>query len=105
MSNIIKRHLKTKKLTKRKSIPYYVYILKCNDNTLYIGSTNNIEKRLHAHNNLKSGAHYTKIRRPVTMIYSKKYKDMGSARSVEAILKKLSRKEKDELVRAYKLIK
>ncbi len=76
---------------------YFVYILECKDKTLYVGSTADLEKRLHAHNHLKSGAHYTKIRRPVVMRYSE---DMGTyalARKREAELKRLTRDEKLKL--------
>jgi putative endonuclease len=73
---------------------WYVYILECADKTLYIGSTNNLEKRLHAHNHLKSGAHYTKIRRPVVLKYFEICKTFSSARAREHSLKQLSRKEK-----------
>ncbi len=77
---------------------YFVYILECSDKTLYIGSTNNLEKRLQNHNNSKSGAHYTKIRRPVILKYSEKCSDLGSALSREASLKRLSRLEKYKLI-------
>jgi putative endonuclease len=73
---------------------YLVYILKCNDGSLYIGSTNNLQKRLHEHNHLKSGAHYTKIRRPVEIVYTEDVGDISSARKREASLKKLTREEK-----------
>lgn len=73
---------------------FFVYILKCKDDTLYVGSTNDLERRLHQHNNLKSGAHYTKIRRPVTLVYSKKLKTLSAARKKEHALKQLSRAEK-----------
>ena len=72
----------------------YVYILECNDGTLYVGSTTDIERRLHEHNNAKNGAHYTKIRRPVQLRYSEQLSTLSEARSREAALKKLSRKEK-----------
>ncbi|MDD2487672.1 MAG: GIY-YIG nuclease family protein [Candidatus Gracilibacteria bacterium] len=75
-----------------------VYILKCSDSTFYIGSTNNMEKRLHEHNNLKSGAHYTKIRRPVSIVYSEICETLNEARKREYALKQLSRKEKMELI-------
>lgn len=78
---------------------YSIYILQCADNTLYIGSTNNIEKRLHQHNNLKSGAHYTKIRRPVTLVYSEPVGTIGEARKREAGIKKLTREEKLTLIK------
>lgn len=77
----------------------FVYILKCNDDTLYTGSTTDLTKRLHEHNNLKSGAHYTKIRRPVTLVYSEEIETLSLARKREATLKKLSRKEKENLLR------
>lgn len=73
---------------------YFVYILKCKDSSLYVGSTNDLEKRLHAHNNLKSGAHYTKIRRPVTLQYFEKCTTYAKARAREGELKRLSRSEK-----------
>lgn len=81
---------------------YFVYILECADKTLYVGSTNDVEKRLHAHNHLKSGAHYTKIRRPVMMLYSKKYSTYAKVRAEEAALKRLSRKDKIELIKKSK---
>jgi putative endonuclease len=77
---------------------YYAYILKCNDETLYVGSTNDLKKRLYQHNNLKSAAHYTKIRRPVALVYSEEYENIKSARAREVELKRFSRKEKLELI-------
>jgi putative endonuclease len=76
----------------------YTYILKCADDTLYVGSTPDLEKRLHQHNNLKSAAHYTKIRRPVTLVYSEKFETLKESRAREVELKKLSRKEKQDLI-------
>lgn len=76
---------------------YFVYILECKDSTLYVGSTNDLDKRFHAHNHLKSGAHYTKIRRPVVMRHSEKIDTYALARKREAELKKLSRDEKLKL--------
>ena len=79
-------------------MPYFVYILKCADSTLYVGSTNDLSARLYKHNHLKSGAHYTKIRRPVTLRYSEEVATYGEARAREAELKRLSRAEKLQLV-------
>lgn len=78
---------------------HVVYILKCADDTLYVGSTNDLKRRLYQHNNLKSGAHYTKIRRPVVLLYSENFKTLGKARHREHELKKLRREEKIALVR------
>ncbi|MFZ2303346.1 MAG: GIY-YIG nuclease family protein [Minisyncoccia bacterium] len=73
---------------------YFAYILECSDGTLYSGSTNNLEKRLYEHNNLKSGAHYTKIRRPVVLKYSEEVPDIVTARTREAEFKRWTRVRK-----------
>ena len=80
---------------------YFVYMLMCADNTLYVGSTNDLDRRLYAHNHLKSGAHYTKIRRPVTLAYFETCASLADARSREAALKRHSREEKLALVRSF----
>ncbi len=81
---------------------YFVYILQCKDKTFYVGSTNDLEKRLYSHNNLKSGAHYTKIRRPVVLKYSEKHKTYSKARAREGELKRLNREEKIKLIKTRK---
>ena len=78
---------------------FFIYILECADKTFYIGSTNNIEKRLHQHNFHKSAAHYTKIRRPVILVYSEIYQTLNEARKRENELKKLDRKDKEQLIK------
>lgn len=77
---------------------YTVYILECDDGTFYCGSTNDIKKRLYEHNNLKSGAHYTKIRRPVVLKYSEEVPDFATARAREAEFKRWSRSEKLDFI-------
>lgn len=76
---------------------YFVYILECVDKTLYVGSTNDIKKRLHTHNNSKQGAHYTKIRRPVILKYSESFETKSEAMKRECAIKKLKREEKLKL--------
>jgi len=83
--------------TKQKTA--FVYILKCADGTYYTGCTNNIDQRLKAHNGLKSGARYTKTRRPVEMIYKEAYKNLSLALKREIEIKKLTRVEKERLIR------
>ena len=78
---------------------YFTYILECADKTLYVGSTNDLEKRLYSHNNLKSGAHYTKIRRPVALKYFEKFKTYAKSSTREGELKRLSCSEKLELIK------
>ncbi|OGE64154.1 hypothetical protein A3J13_01755 [Candidatus Daviesbacteria bacterium RIFCSPLOWO2_02_FULL_36_8] len=77
---------------------YFVYILQCSDKTYYVGCTNNLEKRLKQHNESKSGAHYTKIRRPVSLVYKEEYGTLLEARGREAEIKRLKREEKEKLV-------
>ena len=78
--------------------PHYTYILKCADETLYVGATNNLEKRVIQHNTSKQGAHYTKIRRPVVLVYSEQFKTLSESRKREAEIKRFSRMEKLKLI-------
>ena len=48
---------------------WYVYIVRCNDGTLYTGITKDLERRLAEHNSPKGGAKYTRTRKPVTLVY------------------------------------
>ncbi len=80
--------------SKSNSSSFYAYILECADTTLYIGSTNDLSKRLHEHNHAKNGAKYTKARRPVVLRYSEILDTFAASRAREAALKRLSRKEK-----------
>lgn len=76
---------------------FFVYILKCSDNSLYTGCTNNLEKRVREHNTSKNGAHYTKIRRPVVLKYHEEYETLLEARGREAEIKRMERAEKEKL--------
>ncbi len=76
---------------------YFTYILECADKSLYVGCTNNLERRLEQHNNSKWGAHYTKIRRPVILKYKEEFKTLKEARQREAEIKKWRREKKLEL--------
>lgn len=77
---------------------FFVYILECSDKTYYIGSTNNLTKRIDEHNTKKNGAHYTKIRRPVALRYSEEHKTLSMARKREAELKRLTHAQKEKLI-------
>ena len=80
---------------------YFVYMLECSDSTFYIGSTNDVEKRLMTHNEGKTGAKYTKPRRPVSLVYVEKLDSKSAALKREWELKKLTRAEKLMLVENY----
>lgn len=76
------------------------YILKCNDNSLYTGWTNDITHRLKMHNEGK-GAKYTRGRGPVELVYLKEFETKQEAMSREAKIKRLTRKEKLLLIETY----
>jgi len=78
---------------------YYVYIVKCADDTYYIGKTYNIEKRIKQHNGLLSGgAKYTSSRKPVTLMYQEEFTNQTEALQREWQLKLLTRKQKEALI-------
>ena len=78
---------------------YYVYILKCADDTLYTGITTQLARRVDEHNGSDKGAKYTRIRRPVILMYSEVYNDRSSASKREYQIKKnMSRVEKLALI-------
>ena len=76
---------------------HYTYILRCKDETYYTGYTNNLEKRLRAHNAGK-GAKYTKGRGPVELVYYEEYEDKSTAMQREWEIKQLSRSEKELMI-------
>ena len=76
----------------------YVYILKCKDESLYTGWTNNLEKRFAAHCNGKE-AKYTMGRGPLELVYYEEFKEKKDAMKREYFIKRLSRKEKDNLIK------
>ena len=79
---------------------YYVYILECSDGTLYTGIATDVERRLDEHNNSDKGAKYTKVRRPLKLVYTEESQDRSSASKREYEIKKLSREKKLELIHA-----
>ena len=76
----------------------YTYILKCHDGSLYTGWTNDIEKRIKAHNTGR-GAKYTKPRRPVELVYYEEFTTKEEAMKREYAIKQMTRKEKEEFIR------
>ncbi|MDP1845962.1 MAG: GIY-YIG nuclease family protein [Candidatus Moranbacteria bacterium] len=83
---------------------YYLYILECADKTLYTGITTDLGRRIAEHNDSKLGSKYTSARRPVRLVYSRKFKDQSSASREEARIKKLKKSEKMELIKKSKKI-
>ena len=80
---------------------YYVYIVECADKTLYTGIATELERRVEEHNNSEKGAKYTRVRRPVKLVYSEEYPDRSAASKREyEIKKKMSRTQKLKLIGA-----
>ena len=79
----------------------YVYLLRCADGTLYCGWTNDIEKRLAAHNSGKASK-YTRSRLPAELVYVETFDTKQEAMSREAQIKRLSRRQKLALVASGK---
>lgn len=79
---------------------YFVYMLKCSDNTLYTGIATDVSRRLGEHNNSEKGAKYTKVRRPVELVYFEESENRSSASKREYEIKKMTREKKLELVNA-----
>ena len=84
---------------------YFTYILECSDKSLYVGCTNNLERRIDQHNNSKQGAHYTKIRRPVILKYKEIFETLNEARKRENEIKSWRKDKKLELISNNKEIK
>ncbi len=82
----------------KKEKEYFVYILECKDESFYTGITTELERRVEEHNFSDKGAKYTKMRRPVKLIYFEKVKNKSEASKREFEIKKLKRKEKENLV-------
>lgn len=78
----------------------YTYLVRCSDNSLYAGWTNDIEKRLKAHND-GTGAKYTKSRRPVTLAYFETFETKSEAMKREAALKKMTHRQKEKLAASF----
>lgn len=78
----------------------WAYLLRCADGSLYAGWTNDLEKRVKAHNE-GTGAKYTRGRGPVVLAWAQDYPDKSTAMKQEAKLKRMNKAEKEELTIAY----
>jgi putative endonuclease len=77
---------------------YYVYILLCNDNSLYVGVTSNVDRRIIEHNEGKYPDAYTHSRRPVELVFYEKFTDPNQAIEFEKKIKRWSRVKKQALI-------
>ena len=77
--------------------PFYLYILKCSDNSYYLGHTDNLEKRIYEHNQGIGGI-YTSCRLPVQLVYHELFSSRDEAFQAERKLKKWTRLKKEILI-------
>jgi putative endonuclease len=78
-------------------MPWILYVVKCQDTSLYTGITTDINRRIKEHNS-KKGAFYTKNKTPVELVYQEAVANQSEARKREAAIKRLTRKQKLELI-------
>lgn len=81
-----------------KTSTWWVYLLRCNDNSLYAGVTTDIHRRIDEHNNSKLGAKYTRARRPVSLAYLEQADNKSIACKREYQIRHLTKLKKEQLV-------
>lgn len=79
-------------------VEWWVYILRCADDSLYTGICTDTERRLHEHNHSAKGARYTRARRPVELVYQEPHTSRSTASRREAEIKKMRRLQKIKLL-------
>jgi len=78
---------------------WYVYMVRCSDNSLYTGVTIDLDRRLAEHNNSNLlAAKYTRVRRPVSLVYSESLSSKSEAAKRECSIKQLNKQEKEHLI-------
>lgn len=82
---------------------YYLYILKCCDDSLYTWITTDLQRRIFEHNNLDVWAKYTKARRPCELVYFEELSDRSLATKREIEVKKLTKISKIKLIKSKQL--
>ena len=83
---------------------YYTYMIRCADNSIYTGMTNNLEKRINEHiNKSKKGAKYTKLHNAIKLETAWKSKEKSLACKLEYQIKQLSKQQKEELINGEKI--
>tara|TARA_R110000824_G_scaffold60787_1_gene162209 strand:- start:141 stop:461 length:321 start_codon:yes stop_codon:yes gene_type:complete len=87
-----------KKIENKKENSWHFYVLLCSDNSLYAGITTDLKRRLDEHNSKSKGAKYTKVRRPVKLVYQMEFPNRSLASRVEYGFKSLNRKMKMEII-------
>ena len=84
---------------------WMVYMVRCSDGTLYTGITNDLERRIAAHNSARDGARYTRSRQPVKLVYAEAAGSQSEAARLEYRIKKMTRARKKQLLQAAETVK
>lgn len=84
--------------TDKKESRWFVYMVRCRDNSLYSGITTDIVRRELEHNTSAKGAKYTRVRRPVVMVFIQPAENRSVAAKLEAQLKKMNKLKKEQLI-------
>jgi putative endonuclease len=105
INGVVAKHLTVTYLQKinvaaEKNASWFVYIVECADQSLYTGIARDADKRIAKHND-GTGAKYTRSRLPVTLIYREQQASRSEALKREALIKRLTRTQKIELIEAY----
>ena len=77
---------------------WFVYLVRCQDNTLYCGIAKDLKRRVAEHNSADKGAKYTRGRRPVALVYSEEVASRAKATQREGQIKKMARTQKMALI-------
>ena len=78
---------------------YFIYLLRCTDNSLYCGQTKDLQRRVEEHNSINSKSKYTRTRRPIRLVYFEKYKTVNEALKREFEIKKMTKAKKEMLIK------
>jgi len=78
---------------------YYLYLLRCSDNSLYCGQTKDLQRRVKEHNDDDSKSKYTRARRPVKLVYFEKYSTLQKVMRREIQIKRWTKAKKEALVK------
>ncbi len=81
---------------------YYLYIVRCADRALYTGIARDVRQRVREHNSSEAGAKYTRSKRPVKLVYTRRYRNRAYALRAEARVKQMTRREKLALIKTAK---
>lgn len=88
-------------MKRRKHTFWSMYVVRCSDNSLYCGITTDVKRRVNEHNTSFRGAKYTRSRRPVSLVYSRRCLSKSEAILNENAFKKMKKADKEQFVNDF----